>query len=263
MRVDPQRKLLIVPTASYGSSLSARLLVYEYSLDGNDLVRLKRLHAGVLPIDPSDMLLLGEDLIVLGYPRRFEEDSSSKIVRISLSNPLSPVVTAVAPFEPQGWMTEYVTPAIDDGLLYVTDVFGHLFEIAQEDLSVLRKVRPGASTLEAAVWKENLFAAAPYARSVLRIDRKSLRIEDRLRAGNAMREVEADPARDRLFATAYGDGVLHGWSFKTGSWRPTAHGALRLGSPMRGLALLGESGDVLVGAGCGLFRVSPSEALRL
>jgi hypothetical protein len=160
-------------------------------------------------------------------------------------------------------MTEYAAPSVKDGLLYVTDVFGHLFEVQLKDFSTRRTVRPGASTLEAAVWDNVLLAAAPYARAVLQIDRESLSILGRLPAGNAMREIVTDPQRDRVFSTSYGDGSLYGWQLSEPGGASKKSGSLSLGSPLRGLDFLPRSGDLLVGSGCGVFRIDPEEALQL
>ncbi|MEE2830095.1 MAG: hypothetical protein VX498_12970 [Myxococcota bacterium] len=263
MRIDPDRNLLFVPAASYEGLLPPQLFVYHYAVTEPGGVELEQLHTGPLPIEPSDMVLTEGSLVLLGYPRRFAEDPSSKLARMDLSKPTAPVVTSVVPFEPEGWMTEYAAPAADDGLLYVTDVFGHLFEVGLDDFAVLRKVRPGAATLEAAVWGGVLFAAAPYRRSVLVIDRSTLTIRETLPAGNAMRELVVDQRKGRLFSTSYGDGTLHAWQLGDGGRQATEADSLRLGRPMRGLDLLSESGHLLVGGGCGVFEVDPAEALGL
>jgi len=263
MRLDPKRNLLFVPAASYADTLDPRLLIYRYELTAGGGVGVSLVHSGPLPIDPSDMLLIDETLVVLGYPRRFGENSAGRLASIDISDPTKPQVERVVNFSPGGWMTEYAAPSVKDGLLYVTDVFGHLFEVQLKDFSTRRTVRPGASTLEAAVWDNVLLAAAPYARAVLQIDRESLSILGRLPAGNAMREIVTDPQRDRVFSTSYGDGSLYGWQLSEPGGASKKSGSLSLGSPLRGLDFLPRSGDLLVGSGCGVFRIDPEEALQL
>jgi DNA-binding beta-propeller fold protein YncE len=239
------------------------LLIYSYEVSSTEGFTFSPLYSGPLVIDPSDMLLIEETLIVLGYPRRFAEDSANRLGSIDVSDPTNPRVKKIESFSLDGWMTEYVVVVIDEGLLYVTDVFGHLFEIRLDDFSTVRSVRPGASTLQADVWGKVLFTAAPYAREILQIDRESLSIIGRLPAGNAMREVVADPARGRVFSTSYGEGTLYGWKLPEPDGDVERAGTVSLGSPLRGLDLLSTSGDILVGSGCGVFRINPEEALGL
>ena len=211
--------------------LPPRLLIYSYEVSPNEGFTFSPLYSGPLAIDPSDMLLIEDTLIVLGYPRRFAENSANRLGSIDISDPKNPRVKRIESFSLDGWMTEYVVAVADEGLLYVTDVFGQLFEIRLDDFSTVRSVRPGASTLQADVWGDVLFTAAPYAREILQIDRESLSIIGRLPAGNAMREVVADPERGRVFSTSYGEGTLYGWRLPEPGGDVERAATVSLGSP--------------------------------
>ena len=76
-------------------------------------------------------------------------------------------------------------------------------------------------------------------------------------------ELRPDPARGRVFSTSYGEGTLYGWKLPEPDGDVERAGTVSLGSPLRGLDLLSTSGDILVGSGCGVFRINPEEALGL
>lgn len=255
--VDRERDVLWLPLSSYDGALPPRLQAWRYGVDEAGRVTFERLYDGPLVLDPSDLRLQGDQMIVLSYPRRFEKAGASRLAVIDIADPTSPTVLRQADFEPDGWMTEYVAPAGE--VLYVSDVFGHFYAVRTSDLQVLKEVKPDASTLGMAVWKDHLFVAAPYRRELLVMDRASLSIVGALPAGNAMREVALDERAGRVFATAYGDGVLHGWQIGADG-ALVSMGSLELGSPMRGVHVLPESGEVLVGGACGVFRVDPGRA---
>ena len=256
--LDRERDVLWLPLSSYDGALPPRLQSWRYAVvDGR--LTFERLHDGPLVLDPSDLRLDGDRLVVLSYPRRFEKNGASRLALIETADPRAPQVVAQADFEPDGWMTEYLV--VQGDVIYVSDVFGHFYEVRTSDLRVLREVKPDASTLGMAVWKDHLFVAAPYRRELLVMDRSSLEVVGALPAGNAMREVALDGRAGRVFATAYGDGVLHGWQIGgDGALTPLGRGGIELGSPMRGVHVLPRSGDVVVGGACGVFRLDPARA---
>lgn len=235
---------LFIPLSSYDGDLSPRLLAYEL---GPGPVASPAAQADLV-LDPSDLAMHRGRLIVLAYPRRFAGDGSSAVAAI---DPLTLDTLDVQRFEPDGWMTEYLVPA--DDALFVTDVFGHLYELDADTLALRREARPGASMLGGAAAGERLFVAAPYRRAALVLDRASLEVIAELPGGDALRDLEVDHAAQRLYGIGYGDGRLHGWDLKGAG---AGLGSLEVGRPLRGLARRGDR--IWTAGGCGVLGVETS-----
>lgn len=235
---------LYVPLSSYDGDLPPRLLAFDL---GPGPVATAAAEAD-LALDPSDLVLHDGRLIVLAYPRRFAGDGSSAVAAV---DPRTLDTLDLHRFEPDGWMTEYLVPA--DDALFVTDVFGHLYELDADTLALRRTVRPGASMLGGAAAGERLFVAAPYRRAALVLDRASLEVLAELPGGDALRDLEVDHAAQRLYGIGYGDGRLYGWDLRGAG---AALGSLEVGRPLRGLA---RSGDrIWTAGGCGVLGVQAS-----
>lgn len=235
---------LFVPLSSYDGALPPRML----SFDVGDSARLTPAAEADLVLDPADVVAHAGRLLVLAYPRRFASDGSSAVAAL---DPSTLQTLAVSRFEPDGWMTEYLVPA--EEALYVTDVLGHLYELDPATLEVRTELTPGASMLGGAVAGPRLFVAAPYRRSALVLDRGSLEILAELPGGDALRDLEVDHARQRLYGIGYGDGRLYGWDL---SGSGAALGSLEVGPPLRGMAY--EAGRLWTAGGCGVFAVDPT-----
>jgi hypothetical protein len=238
---------LFVPLSSYDGSLRPRLLAYDLS-EGPAATLA---HAVDLAVDPSDLAMHDGRLFVLSYPRRFAGDGASAVAVV---DPGTADTLHIERFEPDGWMTEYLVPSGD--ALFVTDVFGHLYELDVDTLAVRREVRPGASMLGGAAAGGRLFVAAPYKQEAWVLDQGSLKVLAKLPGGDALRDLEVDHARQRLYGIGYGDGRLYGWSLKDAG---RSLGSLEVGRPLRGMAL--QAQRIWTAGGCGVFEVN-SDALE-
>ena len=253
MSIEPRTRRLWTLLASYEARLDPYLETFRYGATDAGLT-LEHLRETTLPLDPSHSTKAGDRILVLDYPRRYDDVTSSRIAAIDVDDPSKSEVAIV---HKDGWMTEYMIVDEKTRSVFVTDIAGHLFELDLDTLEKRREQWVRISMLGGALDDQYLYIAAPYRRAVVVLDRENFELIAALPCGNAVREVEIDLVRERLYATSYGDGTVCAFDLED---EGAFMGKVRVGTPLRGLHVMNESGNVLAGGGCGLAEIDPNVA---